>query len=43
MKYPLENYTMERFLTIGISNEIVEDEAVICFKDGILLVMETKD
>lgn len=43
MKYPLENYTMERFLTIGISNEIVEEEAGICFKDGILLVMETKD
>lgn len=43
MKYPLKDYTMECFRTIGISNEIAEDEAEICLKEGMLLVMETKD
>lgn len=42
-KYPLEDYTMGDFSSLGISNEIIDDAAEILFKEGILLVMETKD
>lgn len=42
-KYPLEDYCLKGFCTIGISNEIVEEEAEIRFKDGILFVIESKD
>ena len=42
-KYPLVNHTMEVFSSLGISNEIVENEAEICFEEGILLVIESKD
>ena len=43
MKYPLSDYTMEAYHTIGISNEIIEEEAGISFKEGTLLVLETRD
>jgi thiamine pyrophosphokinase len=43
MKYPLKDYTMNCFSSLGISNEIVEDEARICLRDGVLLVVEAKD
>ncbi len=43
MKYPLADYTMVSHTTIGISNEIVEEEGRISLKEGILLVFETKD
>lgn len=43
MKYPLTDYTMVCHTTIGISNEIVEEEGKIFLKEGILLVFETKD
>lgn len=42
-KYPLEDFTMEPFSSIGISNEIIEQEAEILFEDGILLVIEARD
>ncbi|MBQ8279642.1 MAG: thiamine diphosphokinase [Roseburia sp.] len=42
-KYPLENFTMGRFSSLGISNEIIEEEAEILFEEGILLVIESKD
>ena len=42
-KYPLENYTMESFSSLGISNEIVEEKAEILFEEGILLVIESRD
>lgn len=42
-KYPLRDYTLEGFRTIGISNEITADEAVVEFQDGILILAETKD
>ena len=42
-KYPLENYTMGNFSSLGISNEIVEEEAEILFEEGILLVIEARD
>lgn len=43
MKYPLKDYTMERYHTLGISNEIVEEEACIRLKEGALLVIEARD
>lgn len=43
MKYPLQEYTLENYSSLGISNEIVEDRAEISFSDGVLLVLETKD
>lgn len=42
-KYPLNNYTMDVFHSIGISNEIVAEEAVIDLTDGILILIESKD
>ena len=43
MKYPLKDYTMEQYYTIGISNEIVGEEAEIQLKEGVLLMFETRD
>ena len=43
MKYPLKEYTMTCYNSLGISNEIVEEVAEISFDDGVLLVLETKD
>lgn len=42
-KYPLGDNTMGSFSSLGISNEIVEEEAEILFEDGILLVIEARD
>lgn len=41
--YPLEEYHMSSFSSLGISNEIVEEEAEILFREGILLVVEARD
>lgn len=43
MKYPLCNYTMKCFNSLGVSNEIQEETAEIAFDDGILLVIESSD
>lgn len=43
LKYPLENYTMGGFNSLGISNEIVDDEASISLTSGQLLVIESRD
>ena len=42
-KYPLDNYTMGGFNSLGISNEIVDDEAEISFTSGQMIVIESKD
>lgn len=42
-KYPLENFTMGSFSSLGISNEIVEEKAEILFEEGILLIIESRD
>lgn len=42
-KYPLEDATLKGFCTLGVSNEIVAEEAEIAFDGGILLVIESKD
>lgn len=38
-KYPLENGTITSSFPIGLSNEIIDDEAEISFTDGKLLVI----
>lgn len=42
-QYPLEHAAMDGFHSLGISNEIVEDEAMITLEQGLLLVIESKD
>lgn len=42
-KYPLENYTMTGFSSLGISNEIIGEEVEILLEEGILLVIEARD
>ncbi len=42
-RYPLSDFTMKRFQSVGISNEIVEEKADISLKDGILLIVESRD
>lgn len=42
-QYPLEHAAMDGFRSMGISNEIVEEEAMITLEQGLLLVIESKD
>ena len=42
-KYPLEDAVMEGYHALGVSNEIVEEEAVISMKDGVAIVIESRD
>lgn len=42
-KYPLSDYCLRGFCSIGVSNEIQAEEAEIAFDGGILLVIESKD
>ena len=42
-KYPVENVTFYREKTLGISNEITEEEANVEFSDGIFIVVESQD
>ena len=43
MKYPLDNFCLTPGISLGISNEIVEEEAYISFTEGRLFVFETRD
>ena len=43
LKYSLHDYTMGGFNSLGISNEIVDDEASIELTSGQLLVIESRD
>jgi len=42
-KYPVENLTFYRERTLGISNEITEEEARVEFSEGIFIVVESWD
>lgn len=42
-QYPLENAVLECYHSLGVSNEIVDEEAEISFREGVLLVVEAKD
>lgn len=41
--YPLENYTMRQGSTRGVSNEFLDEEASVSIKNGLLLVMLSRD
>jgi len=43
LKYPLENATLTKGNTLGISNEIIEREAGVKISSGILLLIREKD
>lgn len=42
-KYNLSDFEMQGFNSLGVSNEIVEQEATISFTDGLLLVIEARE
>lgn len=42
-KYPLNDYTLPIGTSLGISNEIIGDIAHIEMKNGILILIESKD
>ena len=42
-KYPLEDFTMGGFSSLGISNEIVDEVGKITFEEGYLIVVEARD
>lgn len=42
-KYPVEHLTFYREKTLGISNEITEEEARVKFSGGIFIVVESRD
>lgn len=42
-KYPLDNAILNIGHSIGVSNEIVEDNAEIEIKDGILIIVQSND
>ena len=42
-KYPVENLTFYRERTLGISNEITEEEATVEFSKGTFIVVESQD
>lgn len=42
-KYPLSDYCMTGFNSLGVSNEIIDERGEISFEKGILLVIESRD
>ncbi|WP_027623417.1 thiamine diphosphokinase [Clostridium lundense] len=42
-KYPLKDYNLRLGESLGVSNEILEDSATIDFREGLLLVIQSKD
>ena len=43
MKYPLDNYTIKIGDSLGVSNEITNPIAKISLKQGILIIIKSKD
>ena len=43
VKYPLENHTVRLGESLCVSNEITDTEAILTVKDGMALLLETKD
>lgn len=43
VKYPLTNAEITSDNTLGVSNEIIEEEAVITIEDGIGILIESRD
>lgn len=43
VKYPLKDYRLGGFNSLGVSNEITEEEAIFAFEKGIILLIESRD
>ncbi len=43
LKYPLEDFYLPRDISMGVSNEILYDKAVISFGEGSALIIESDD
>ena len=43
MKYPLDHAELRMGSSLGVSNDIVEEEALVELTDGVLIVFETRD
>ena len=41
--YPLESYTMDRCLSLGVSNEIIDEIASVTIEGGTMLCVESDD
>ena len=41
--YPMENFTLTRDISMGVSNEIINEEASISLSSGLVLVAESDD
>lgn len=42
VKYPLKNYTLIQGFPLGVSNEIISDNAVISIKSGLALIVRSR-
>ncbi|WP_455720884.1 thiamine diphosphokinase [Agathobacter sp.] len=42
-KYPLDHHVFDKYTSLGISNEIMDDEAVIDIHRGVFIVVESRD
>ena len=42
VKYSLENFYMKKYFPIGVSNEIIGEEAWLEIKNGLVLVVRSK-
>ncbi|MCP1102746.1 thiamine pyrophosphokinase [Aequitasia blattaphilus] len=42
-KYPLNNHRLTPYDSLCVSNEFVEDEVSVSFRNGTMILMETKD
>lgn len=42
-KYPLTDFNLKPYNSLGISNEIIEEKAEISFEAGTLLIIESRD
>lgn len=42
VKYPLENFYMKTYFPVGVSNEIIKEEAWLEIKNGLVLVVRSK-
>lgn len=42
-KYPLYRHTLKQGNSLGVSNEIIEEEAFVTLTSGILIVIESRD
>lgn len=40
--YPLDNFTLDPFIPLGISNDVTEEVGVISVKDGTLIIIKTQ-